>query len=117
MREGDVVQGTITAIKPYGAFVDVDGRKGLVHISEVVHGYVYDIEDFLQQAKTYKFKVLSIDEEGRLSLSRKALKRQPRRMIVTLKEGFAPLKKRLPHWIREWHGGNPTKETEDEKDD
>ncbi len=117
MRAGDVVQGVITAIKPYGAFVDVDGRKGLVHISEVAHGYVYDIEDFLKKGKTYKFKVLSIDEEGRLSLSRKALKKQTRRMRVTLRQGFAPLREILPRWIREWHDRNPAKKTEDEEND
>ena len=117
MREGDVIQGTVTAIKPYGAFVDADGRKGLVHISEVAPGYVYDIEDFLKKGKSYKFKILSIDGEGRLSLSRKALQRQTKRTRITLKTGFAPLKERLPHWIRDWHDENAPKKTEDEKDD
>ncbi len=117
MRKGDVVQGVVIAIKPYGAFVDVDGRKGLVHISEVAHDYVYDIEDFLRKGKTYKFKILSIDDEGRLSLSRKALRKQTRRMNVTLSAGFAPLKEKLPDWIREWYENNPPMESEAETDD
>ena len=109
MKEGDIVEGKVTAIKPYGAFVEVDGHKGLVHISEVMDGFVYDIVDFLSVGNTHRFKILAIDDEGRLSLSRKALQKEKKRVKIQLSAGFAPLAEKLPGWIRSWHEENNAK--------
>ncbi|RSL34160.1 general stress protein 13 [Salibacterium salarium] len=68
---GSIVEGKITGIKPFGAFVALDENKqGLVHISEVAHGYVKDINEALTVGDEVQVKVKSIDESsGKISLS------------------------------------------------
>ncbi len=72
---GAICQGKVTSIMKYGAFVLLeDGVNGMVHISEVSHTYVNDINEHLQVGATVKVKVIGIDERGRISLSiRKAM--------------------------------------------
>ncbi len=74
-----VLEGRITGLKPFGAFVDLgEGVTGLVHISEVSTGYVQNINDLLQIGQTVKVKVLSISPEGKVALSiRQASPQQP----------------------------------------
>lgn len=68
---GSTVEGKVTGIKPFGAFVALDTKKqGLVHISEVAHGYVKDINDVLSVGDEVKVKIKSIEEaSGKISLS------------------------------------------------
>ncbi|SDH63538.1 general stress protein 13 [Alteribacillus persepolensis] len=68
---GTIMEGKVTGVKPFGAFVALDENKqGLVHISEVAHGYVKDIHDALSVGDEVKVKIKSIDEEsGKISLS------------------------------------------------
>ncbi len=59
---GNIVDGTVTGITKFGAFVDIGNQQtGLVHISEVTHGYVENISDVLKVQEAVKVKVLSID--------------------------------------------------------
>lgn len=59
---GAVVTGKVTGIQPYGAFVALDdSTQGLVHISEITHGFVKDINEHLKVGDEVKVKVLSID--------------------------------------------------------
>ena len=69
LKVGDIVEGKITGITNFGLFADIgDGKSGMVHISEVARTYVNDIRDFV------KMKVLSVGEDGKISLSiKKAL--------------------------------------------
>ena len=71
---GNVVEGTVDGLAGFGAFVKLsDGRKGLVHISEVASGYVEDVHDVLHDGDQVKVKILSIDGERiRLSIKRAA---------------------------------------------
>ena len=67
---GSVLEGTVTGITKFGAFVDLGNKQtGLVHISEVANEYVENISDFIKEADTVKVKVLSVDEKGKISLS------------------------------------------------
>lgn len=68
---GAIVEGKVTGIKPFGAFVALDGNKqGLVHISEIAHGYVKDINEALSVGDEVKVKIKSVDQEsGKISLS------------------------------------------------
>lgn len=67
---GSIVEGVITGITNFGAFVQLsDGETGLVHISEVANSYVRDINDFLQKSDRVKVKVLSVEEGGKIGLS------------------------------------------------
>ena len=59
---GNIVDGTVSGITKFGVFVDLGEKQtGLVHISEVAHGYVEDINTILKVEDAVKVKVLSID--------------------------------------------------------
>ena len=69
-EQTDIIQGIVEGITGFGAFVKLaDGRKGLVHISEVARGYVKEIGDILAVNDEVAVKVLGADENGRLRLS------------------------------------------------
>lgn len=79
LEVGAIVEGKVTGITSFGAFVQLEGgTTGLVHISEVALTYVKDIKEHLKENDTVKVKVLSIDKNGKISLSiKKALESQP----------------------------------------
>lgn len=67
---GSVVEAKISGITKFGAFADLpDGKTGMIHISEVALSYVSDINDVLKVGQTVKVKVLSVNENGKISLS------------------------------------------------
>ena len=78
---GSIVQGKVTGITKFGAFVSLPGGKsGLVHISEIAYAYVTEVSEHLQVGQEVKVKVIGIDESGRINLSiKKALPPPPRR--------------------------------------
>ncbi|WMV56644.1 hypothetical protein MTR67_050029 [Solanum verrucosum] len=79
---GSVVLGTVQSLKPYGAFIDIGGVNGLLHVSQISHDRVSDIATVLQPGDTLKVMILSHDRErGRVSLSTKKLEPAPGDMI------------------------------------
>ena len=67
---GDIVEGTVARLTNFGAFVDLGGVDGLVHISQIAHEHVKNPGDVLVIGQSVKVKILSIDKEnGRVSLS------------------------------------------------
>ncbi|MFZ2560525.1 MAG: S1 RNA-binding domain-containing protein [Candidatus Nanoperiomorbaceae bacterium] len=68
LKVGDIVEGAVTGVVDFGAFVDVDGIEGLVHISEISWERVGKVSDKLKVGDTVKAKIISIDKD-RLSLS------------------------------------------------
>lgn len=71
---GKVYQGTVTGIKDFGAFVEImPGTEGLVHISEISDGFVDKVTDVVKMGDSIEVKVISIDDMGKVKLSRKAL--------------------------------------------
>lgn len=79
---GSVLEGTITGITNFGAFVQLpEGKVGLVHISEVANEYVKDIKDFIKEQDAVKVKVLSVDPNGKISLSIRQLQAPPPRPV------------------------------------
>ncbi len=71
---GSVVEGVVTGITNFGAFVELPGGKvGLIHISEVADVYVRDVKDFLKEQDRVKVKILTVDERGKIGLSIKQL--------------------------------------------
>lgn len=116
---GSVLTGTVKGIQPYGAFVAIDeNTQGLVHISEVTHGYVKDVNDHLKIGDEVNVKVLSVDEKsGKISLSIRATEEAPavterpkqqapkKRQAAVVstaapEEGFNTLKDKLQEWIK-----------------
>lgn len=67
---GDIVEGKVTGITNFGVFVEFGaGKTGMVHISEVAQTYVNQISDHVKIGDVVKAKVLTISEEGKISLS------------------------------------------------
>ena len=67
---GSVVEGKITSIAKFGAFVLLpEGKSGLVHISEIANAYVSDVNEFVQVGQSVKVRVLNISEDGKINLS------------------------------------------------
>lgn len=122
IETGSVLTGKVTGIQPYGAFVALDeNTQGLVHISEITHGYVKDINEHLKVGDEVNVKVLSIDDKaGKIGLSIRATEEAPEQPAASAKakkprpkrqaspmmksdgdsqEGFNTLKDKLQEWI------------------
>lgn len=76
LNEGDTVEGVVTGVIDFGAFVNVDGIEGLVHISEISWERVEDPKDYVKTGDKIKAKIISIDKD-RLSLSLKQMTEDP----------------------------------------
>lgn len=80
LEVGAIVEGKITGLTAFGAFVSLPGGKsGMVHISEVSNSFVKDIKDFLKEGQDVKVKVVGISEEGKISLSVKKAEDAPKK--------------------------------------
>ena len=79
LEVGQIVEGKVTGITAFGAFIQLpEGKTGLVHISEVAQEYVKDINSHLKDSQTVKVKILTIDPNGKISLSiKKASEQKP----------------------------------------
>jgi small subunit ribosomal protein S1 len=74
MKEGDIVSGAVRSFTAYGAFIDLGGIDGLLHISDISWGRVTTPEDVLAIGQELQLKVLKVDAEGRrVSLGLKQL--------------------------------------------
>ena len=72
LEVGMVLEGKVTGITKFGAFVELPGgRTGMVHISEVASTFVKEIRDYVTENQTIKVKILNINEDGKISLSMK----------------------------------------------
>lgn len=70
LRVGSIVQGRVTGLSKFGAFVELpDGRTGLVHISEVADAYVKDIADYLHEQDIVRVKVIEFGQGNKIGLS------------------------------------------------
>jgi polyribonucleotide nucleotidyltransferase len=71
---GKTYSGRVTSIKDFGAFVEIlPGQEGLVHVSELSDGFVSQVSDVLNLGDVIDVKVINIDPQGRIKLSRRAL--------------------------------------------
>jgi polyribonucleotide nucleotidyltransferase len=74
---GKVYEGTVKNTTAFGAFVEIlPGTEGLLHISELDHSRVERTEDVVNKGDVVRVKLVSVDERGRMRLSRKALLEQ-----------------------------------------
>lgn len=103
MKNGSIVKGEITAIKPYGAFVKIgEEYDGLIHISEFSDGFVRSIDDYVSLGDVIDLQVIKVNGK-KLSLSFKALHKRKKRYNIVLKEGFSPLKEELVTWLSNYN--------------
>jgi len=78
LEVGQLVQGKIASLKPYGAFVSFDGVTGLLHINQISQNYVDSLPNLLKAGQDIKAIIVSLDEQrGRISLSTKVLEKYP----------------------------------------
>ena len=80
LEVGKIVEGKVTGVTGFGAFVDIgEGKRGLVHISEVAREYVENIADYIKEGDTVKVLIVSMEDSGKISLSiKKALEKENR---------------------------------------
>ncbi|MEM7556288.1 MAG: 30S ribosomal protein S1 [Cyanobacteria bacterium P01_A01_bin.84] len=82
LEVGEVVIGTVRGIKPYGAFIDIGGVSGLLHISEISHEHIDTPHSVFNVNDELKVMIIDLDaERGRISLSTKQLEPEPGDMI------------------------------------
>ena len=73
---GSIVNGKITGITNFGAFVELeDGSRGMIHISEISRSYVEDIKSVLKMGQAVTVKVISVSDDGKVALSLKQLEK------------------------------------------
>ncbi len=74
---GKIYEGRVVSVKDFGAFVEIlPGQDGLCHISELDDSYVAQVNDVCKIGDTMRVKVIAIDDQGRIKLSRKAVMRE-----------------------------------------
>ncbi len=89
LEVGEVVIGTVRGIKPYGAFIDIGGVSGLLHISEISHEHIETPHSVLNVNDQMKVMIIDLDaERGRISLSTKALEPEPGDMLTDPQKVF-----------------------------
>ena len=89
LEVGEVVIGSVKGIKPYGAFIDIGGVSGLLHISEISHEHIETPHNVLNVNDQMKVMIIDLDSErGRISLSTKALEPEPGDMLTDPQKVF-----------------------------
>ncbi|MEM9161445.1 MAG: 30S ribosomal protein S1 [Cyanobacteria bacterium P01_F01_bin.4] len=82
LQVGEVVIGTVRGLKPYGAFIDIGGVSGLLHISEISHDHIDAPNSVFNVNDEIKVMIIDLDaERGRISLSTKQLEPEPGDMV------------------------------------
>ncbi|MEO8505685.1 MAG: S1 RNA-binding domain-containing protein [Acidobacteriota bacterium] len=93
LAPGQVVKGKVTSLAAYGAFVDIGGIEGLLHVSEIAHARLAHPNEVLQEGQEVEVQITKIepgkDGRERISLSRRALEADPwKSAAARFKEGM-----------------------------
>ena len=74
VKVGRIYNGRVSSIKDFGAFIEIaPGKDGLCHISELSDGFVKSVADICKVGDTFAVKVIAVDDQNRVKLSRKAV--------------------------------------------
>lgn len=104
-KKGSIIEGSVTGIENYGVFVNLDDYySGLIHISEISHGFVKDVNNYVNLGDTIRVKVVEVDDNlCHVKLSIKDIdyrKTKPKRKkIEEVGSGFGILRDNLDDWI------------------
>ena len=103
-KVGDIIKCEVSGVEDYGIFTKIDNDySGLIHISEVAHSFVKDVNDFAKVGDKIFARIIEIDE-SKMKLSIKDIDYKNTgkiNRIIESKSGFKPLKEKLPEWTRE----------------
>jgi small subunit ribosomal protein S1 len=84
---GQLVEGTVSSVKPFGVFVDLEGVTGLIHIKEVSQKFIESLADLFPVGQSVKALIIDLDEgRRRVSLSTRLLENYPGEMVEKLSE-------------------------------
>ncbi|GAB1543881.1 30S ribosomal protein S1 [Scytonema sp. NUACC21] len=87
---GQLVEGKVTGIKPFGVFVDVDGMSALLHIKQVSQKFIENLDKVFQVGQPIKAVILDLDEgKGRVALSTRALENFPGEVLENMDDVMA----------------------------
>ncbi len=84
---GQLIEGKITGIKPFGVFVDINGVSALLHIKQISQKFIDNIEKVFQPSQEIKALIIDIDEgKGRVAISTRVLENFPGEMLENMEE-------------------------------
>jgi small subunit ribosomal protein S1 len=84
---GQLVEGKIVSVKPFGVFVDFEGSTGLLHIKQVSQSFIESLPGVFQIGQLIKAMIIDLDEgKGRISLSTRVLENYPGEMLEKMAE-------------------------------
>lgn len=84
---GQLVEGTVSTVKPFGVFVDLDGVTGLIHIKEVSQKFIESLASLFPMGQSVKALIIDLDEgRRRVSLSTRLLENYPGEMVEKMSE-------------------------------
>lgn len=87
---GQLVEGDIVSIKPFGVFVDLNGITGLLHVKQISQSYISSLSDVFQEGQSVKAVVIDIDEwKRRISLSTRVLENYPGEILEKMADVMA----------------------------
>jgi small subunit ribosomal protein S1 len=90
LEVGQLVEGKVTGIKPFGVFVDVDGTSALLHIKQVSQKFIENLENVFQIGQPIKATILDLDEgKGRVALSTRVLENFPGEVLENMEDVMA----------------------------
>ena len=96
LTEGAVVTGTVVNLKPYGAFIDLGGVTGLLHIKEVSGTHIESLNNVFKPGQEIKVLIAQVDEyKNRLSLSTKIFEEYPGELLEKFDEVMATAEERF----------------------
>ena len=106
LKKGDIVPAEVTGIEEYGFFVKVANKyDGLIHISEIIEGFVNNINDYVKLGEIIHVHILDIDEENnQMKLSIKNINyriNDSNNKVHESLRGFLPLHEKLEFWTSE----------------
>ncbi len=89
VKVGEIYNGKVKRIAKYGAFVEIlPGVEGLLHISNISYSHVGKVEDVLNMDDEVQVKVIGIDHQGKIDLSKKELMPKPEKNDRNFKERY-----------------------------
>ncbi len=85
LEVGQLVEGKVSGVKPFGVFIDFDGVTGLLHINQVSKNFVSSLDELFEAGKPIRAMIIALDEsKRRVSLSTKVLENHPGEMLESL---------------------------------
>lgn len=85
LEVGQLVEGKVSGIKPFGVFIDFDGVTGLLHINQVSKNFVSSLDELFEAGKPIRAMIIALDEsKRRVSLSTKVLENHPGEMLESM---------------------------------